>query len=240
PIVKDHAFFFFSYQGQRTKEPQAESTPTVFTPAERGGDFSAAYAGTFSANPIPFAMYSDNSPGAPCPVSGGVQCQPGGSTNYTYAQLFPSGVIPTQDFNPLSLKLLNQFVPSPNVGQTYQFNSTELLRDDQYLYRIDDKLRQNDSIWFYGLYETQPTQEGIPFVGSTLPGFAETDARHYQQYSVSWSHTFSPTTLNEARFAYLRFNFKAVEPLNPINPTTYGFTGIIPQTTAGASIPVIN
>jgi hypothetical protein len=240
PIVKDHAFFFFSYQGQRTKEPQGESSTTVFTPAERGGDFSAAYAGAFSANPIPFAMYSDNSAGAPCPVSGGVQCQPGGSTPYTYAQLFPSGTIPSQDLNPLALKLMNQFVPAPNVGQTYQFNSTELLSDNQYLYRIDDKLRQNDSLWFYGLYETEPNQEGIPFVGSTLPGFPMTNSEHFQQYTVSWSHTFSPTTLNEARFAFLRFNYLAVEPVDPINPTTYGFTGIIPQTYAGASIPVMN
>ena len=63
--------------------------------------------------------------------------------------------------------------------------------------------------------------------------------RHTQQYSFSWTHTFSPTTLNEFRLGYTRFNFVAVEPVTPINPTTYGFTGITPQTASVASLPVM-
>ena len=37
-----------------------------------------------------------------------------------------------------------------------------------------------------------------------------------------------------------RFNYDAVVPQNPINPTTYGFTGIVPQTLADASVPIIS
>lgn len=40
PIVKDRAFFFFSYSGLRQREPVFRNSAIVPTPAERGGDFS--------------------------------------------------------------------------------------------------------------------------------------------------------------------------------------------------------
>jgi hypothetical protein len=244
PIFKDKTFFFFSYQGfhQRTPQSGAGNSVPVFTSAQRGGDWSVD-AGNFSAthvNNVP--MYSDNSPGAPCPVSGGVQCASG---SQTYAKLFSSGVIPTQDLNTLSLKLMNQFVPvgAPNPGNpatnTFSFNPITTATDSQYLGRIDHKLTNSDAFWFYGLYENHPSVDSLPFTGSTLPGMPEQAFRHQYQFSFSWTHTFTPTTLNEFRIGYTRFNFGAVEPVSPINPTTYGFTGIVPQNAASASLPVM-
>jgi hypothetical protein len=229
PIDKNHAFFFFSYQGLRATEPLVHPTPTVFSSAERGGDFSAA-----SGGPGPF-------------TSGNVSPIPMVGTNGTmypagtpYSTLFPTGVIPAADLNPLAVKLMNQFVPLPNsTGNTYLFNPSEAITNDQYLYRVDDKLREQDSIWFYGLYETSPNTQGLPFTGATLPGFSENNKQHYQEYTVAWNHTFSSTALNEVRFAYLRFNLLAVNPVNPIDPTTYGFAGITPQNAALASLPVM-
>jgi hypothetical protein len=153
PIIKKHAFFFFSYQGLHERIPQAFSVPKVFSQAERGGDFSVD-AGSFSKNPIPFAMYGDKA--SPCPVSGGVMCQPSAPTS-TYANLFSTGVIPSQDLNPLSLKLMNQFVPLPNAaGNTYDFNPITTETSNQYIYRVDEQLREQDAIWFYGLYQSTP------------------------------------------------------------------------------------
>jgi hypothetical protein len=79
----------------------------------------------------------------------------------------------------------------------------------------------------------------LPFSGTTLPGEPQQQQEHYHQYSFSWTHTFTPTTLNEFRLGYTRFNFLAVDPVNIINPTTYGFTGIIPQNAAFATLPVM-
>ncbi|HXO34220.1 MAG TPA: carboxypeptidase regulatory-like domain-containing protein [Candidatus Acidoferrales bacterium] len=237
PIIKDHAFFFFSYQGLHERIPQAFSVPKVYSAAERTGDFSATDAGAFSTNPIPVAMFGDSA--SPCPVSGGIQCQPGALTS-TYANLFSTGVIPTQDLSPLSLKLMNQFVPLPNsAGNQFQFNPITTETSNQYIFRVDEKLTQKDNIWFYGLNQSTPSVDTLPFTGSTLPGMAENAKRHYQEYTTSWTHTFSPTTLNEARVAYLRFNFVAVNPVDPINPQTYGFTGINPQNSSFASLPVM-
>lgn len=225
PIIKDHTFFFFSYQGTRNVIPEGYTAPTVFSPAERTGDFSADATLPNSTNAIPFAMYGDSA--SPCPVSGGVQCQPGGATPLTYADLFSTGVIPAQDLNPLAVKLMNQYVPLPNAANgLYQFNPTDSGKTDQYLGRIDEKISDRDALWFYGLYQNHPDIETLPFTGATVPGFTETNQRHTYQDTVSWTHTFSPTTLNEARFGYLRFNFVAVDPQQTINPANYGFTGI--------------
>jgi Carboxypeptidase regulatory-like domain len=234
PIVKDHAFFFFSYQGLRNRQPQngANTSVPVFTAAERGGDFSAD-AGAFSSNPNPVAMFGDSA--STCPV-GGAPCAAGSST---YASLFSTGVIPAADLNPLSVKLMNQFVPLPNSGSDFLFNPTTTSTYNQYLYRIDDKLGSKDALWFYGLYQTNPSTDTLPFTGSTLPGFAEQAKRHQQQYSVDWTHTFTPSVLNEARFGYTRFNFAAVEPVSTIDPTAYGFTGIVPQDRAVESLPLM-
>jgi hypothetical protein len=239
PIVKDHAFIFFSYQGRRATTPQGyvnDTVPTVLSPAERTGDFSADAVSPGSGTAVsPTALYGDNA--SPCPVGGGTQC-PAGTA---YSSLFSTGVIPTQDMNPLSLKLMNQYVPLPNAANnTYQFNPIETIKNDQYLGRIDEKLTSKDAIWFYGLYQNSPFNETLPFTGASLPGFGNTNPEKTYEFTVALNHTFSPTSLNELRFAYLRFNYVANEPQNIVNPASYGFTGITPQAPSLESLPVVS
>lgn len=50
PIVKNHAFFFFSYQGTRARQPQSGGDTQVLTNAERNGDFSGDVPKGCSAN----------------------------------------------------------------------------------------------------------------------------------------------------------------------------------------------
>jgi Carboxypeptidase regulatory-like domain len=237
PVIKDHTFFFFSYQGLRARQPGANfnGAPTVFSSAERSGDFSADTGGAFPAlNPS-----TGGTAVSPIPLVGedGVT-HPAGTS---YATLFPTGHIPAADLNPLAVKLMNQFLPLPNAaGNLFEFNPLTTLKDNQYIYRVDQKIRDADAIWFYGLYESRPSVDDLPFTGATVPGFGETAKRHIQQYTVAWNHTFSPTVLNEARFGYVRFNFAAVEPLQVINPTAYGFTGIAVQDPAVAQLPLMS
>ena len=234
PIVKDHAFFFFAYQGTRNVTPQPAAfansatgtAPTVYSAAERTGDFSsspafysptnpapaacggASYTGPFGANPIPFAI-------------GAI---PAGTP---WCAAFPTGVIPTAALNPLAVKLTNQYIPLPNAaGNAFDFNPEQSQSINQYIYRIDEKLTSKDAIWGYGLNETQSVADGLTFIGSNLPGFASTSPEKIYEYTVAWNHTFSPTMLNEARFAYLRFNFNALVPQSTQSPSAYGFTGL--------------
>ncbi|MGH9351175.1 MAG: carboxypeptidase regulatory-like domain-containing protein, partial [Terriglobia bacterium] len=235
PVWRNHTFFFFSYQGNRNAEPQAFSVPTVFSPDERSGNFSADTGGAFPAiNPNTGAPAV-----SPFPMVGadGVT-YPAGTP---YATLFPAGMIPTGDLNPLAVKLMKQFVPNANApGNGYTFNPTRTRVEDQYITRIDQKIGASNAIWGYWLWQRSPGTSTLPFTGASLPGFEETDLRHSQEYVADWTHIFSPTTINEARLGYFRFNYDAVVPASPINPTQYGFTGIFPQFPSEASLPVMS
>ena len=232
PIWKNHTFFFFSYQGDRASEPDTSGlaenggNPTVFTAAQRSGNFSGGSAGCpFGSNVSPIALQNSN----------GIT-QPAGTA---YCTLWPNGVIPTADFNPVSQSLL-KFVPLPNFGNsTYVFNPIETLTQDQYIFRIDHTFNANNTLWGSAALERFPDSFTLPFLGANLPGFGETDNSHTKQITVAFNHSFSPTTLNETRVGFSRQNFAAVFPTDPTQPSTFGFTGITPQSSSGASAPLV-
>jgi hypothetical protein len=224
PIWKNHTFFFFSYEGDRETIPQAFSVPTVFTQSERNGDWPglASSTGT-SASPL---------------VGDDGDTYPAGTP---YSTVFSNGTIPSADMNPLAVKMMNQFVPLPNApANTYSFNPSEVQLEDQYITRIDENFGSKDTVWGYWLWDRMPETLTLPFCGATLPGFEQTDGSHGQEYELEWNHIFSPTIINDANFGYYRHNFQATFPTNPTDPTTYGFTGIIPETLSGASLPFIS
>jgi len=243
PIIKNHLFGFFSYEGLRQRSPQPTSVQTVFTSAERTGDFSADGV-NFATGTCPFDTTLTAC--APIPLFGdsGSGCQVGGTpcpAGTTYQQLFgTTGVIPTQDLNTVSLGLVSKFVPLPNLGTNgFSFNPVSAGSANQELFRVDYSLGSKDSFWGFGYIERAPNTSALPFVGSSLPGFGEVDSRSISQYTVAWEHVFSSDTLNEMRGGYSRFNFQAVNPQTPAPPSSAGFQ-IIPQDLPGAGLPVVN
>ena len=243
PILKNHLFGFFSYQGSRFRQPQASTTQTVYSQAELNGNFSQGadvdpvtgvpYIAE-STTKAPMALWGDGA--SPCPV-GGPQCA---ANTTSYATLFRTGMIPTQDFNPIAQKLVTQFVPLPNgANNAYNFTAVSPGSTDQYLWQVDQTFNSKDSIRTYGFIQTSPTSETLPFTGATLPGFPEVDSRHYKQFTASWTHVFSSSLLNEFRLGYTRFNLQAVEPQTPVLPSSYGFD-INVQSPAGAGLPVMS
>ncbi|HEY6448078.1 MAG TPA: carboxypeptidase regulatory-like domain-containing protein [Acidobacteriaceae bacterium] len=59
-IIRDKLFFFADYQGQRFDHPASSNFITVFTNAERGGDFSVLLPQTQLVNPLNGQPYKDN------------------------------------------------------------------------------------------------------------------------------------------------------------------------------------
>jgi hypothetical protein len=227
PILKNKLFGFFSYQGTRQFQGIAQ-TSQVYTPAQRGGDFSGAAALTGTS---------------PVPLTGedGI-VHPAGTS---YATLFPTNHIPTVDFSTPSSILLSKYIPLPNpVGGT-QFNYSELIKQNpnQYLARVDYNLSSKDTIFFY-LFTQRATQtDTLPFLpGATtpLPGFGQFQTTKVYQYTASETHIFNEHMLNEFKIGYNRFNFDTVEPTNVVSPASLGFTGINPQNTKAQSAPRIN
>ena len=227
PIWKDHTFFFLSYQGTRNRAPDTNAvsnTTTVFTQAQRNGLFPDIAGST---TPSPIALQGSN--GATY------------AAGTPYNVLFPNGQIPTADFNPLSLQLLNKYVPLPNLGgNQYAFSPIETQDLEQGIARVDHTFGNKDSLWAALFFEDDSALHSVPFLGTTLPGLEETDPSTRKQYIAQWTHTFNPTTLNEFRVAYLRFNFDAVAPANSALPSSYGFTGITPQYANNSSMPFID
>ncbi len=227
PIRKNKLFGFFSYQGTRQFQGIAQSSQ-VFTPAQRGGDFSAAGAlkGT-----------------SPVPLTGedGL-VHPAGTS---YAVLFPTNHIPTVDFAGVSANLLNKFIPLPNpVGGT-AFNYSELINTNpnQYLARVDYNLNSKDTIFFYFFTQRATTTDSLPFLpGATtpLPGFGQFQTTKIYQYTASETHIFNEHMLNELKVGYNRFNFDTVEPSNVVSPASLGFAGIVPQIAKAQSAPRID
>ena len=231
PVIKNHTFFFFSYQGVRASEPQPgdeTEQPNVFTPAQLGGTFDSSVAGS---NVSPFPLWGDHCPptGAKCPAA------------TPYSTLFASGNIPTQDFSTFSMGIVSKYVPLPNPagGTTFNWNPSRKITDNQYLVRIDQTFNSKDSLWGTWFMESIPVSNQKPFGGANLPGFGETDKEHFKFLSLAWTHVFNDHMLNELRGGYNRFNYDAVEPTTPTLPSSAGF-GITPQDAAGAGFPVID
>lgn len=223
PIRKNHTFFFLSYQGTRNRAPSGQSQTPVFTQAQRDGFFPAV-ANSTASSPFPLigedgTVYASGTP---------------------YSTLFPTGHIPTADFNPISAKMLNTYVPLPNApGGLYAFNPIAAQVVDQGIARVDHSFGNSDSVWATAFFENSPTSETLPFGGATLPGFGELDTYATKVFTAGWNHTFNASTLNELRASFLRFNFQDVIPEHPALPSSFGFTGITPQNTVDASAPLI-
>ncbi len=229
PVWKNHTFFFVSYQGTRFRQPESgvSQQTTVFNGSERNGLFPdiAASSGT-----SPFRLTGEN----------GVS-YPAGTP---YSTIFPTGHIPTADFNSISSNLLSKYVPLPNApGNQYSFNPLTAGTQDQGIARIDHTFNPQNAVWGALTIEHTPNTQTLPFnifnTGSTLPGFGQINTEDFKQATADWTHTFNASTLNEFRIAYLRFNYNSVAPQNPALPSTFGFTGINPQGASVAGAPVV-
>lgn len=228
PVIKNKFFLFFGYQWTQARQPDGNfngQSPTVFTTAQLGGDWSAS---TLSTKPIPFV--------------GGIQGPSGNCPQgMAWNACFVGGAVPTTDYNPLSVKLTSQFVPGVNFGTNqFTFNPVSQTKANQFLGRADYTFNTKDSIWFYGFANDSSSINTLPFSGATLPGFGDNSTPFTKQFTAAWNHVFTPNLLNELRFGYSRLNFKTGQPNNVRLPSSVGFPNIFPQLGSGADYPQVN
>lgn len=223
PIIKNHTFFFLSYQDTRSRSPQAGNTTTVFTTAQRSGVFSDIARSTATS---PFPLVGENG-----------TTYPAGTP---YSTIFPTGHIPSGDINPIASKLLSTYVPAANVGSNlYSFNPVVTGIAPQGIARIDHTMA-HDAIWVDLFFQHSPSTSTIPFTGATLPGFTEVDVLNRKNLQADWTHTFNASTLNELRASWLRYNYNAVGVSQVTQPSSLGFAGVNSQFPQYASVPFIS
>jgi Carboxypeptidase regulatory-like domain len=254
PVIKNHTFWFFSYQGIRNRQPELSNgagVTTVFDASvfDPTNPSAGAIYGPSATHPQGSSI-ATRSTASPISLTGSDgKVYPAGTP---YSTIFgcvgaPAGCvvgfIPGVDINSISSKLL-KFVPKPNGtlgGALRQFNFAPTITGlaDQYVGRIDQTFSSKDSLWGTFFIQRNPSHEDLPFTGATVPGFGDSSLRHYKEFTVSWSHVFNANIVNEMRGGYNRFNFVAVTPTVPADPAAFGFN-IKPQFGgASAGLPVV-
>ena len=184
PIIKNRLFFFGDYQWQRFDYPSSSSPNTVFTAAERNGDFSA----------LGVQLYN------PC-VSFTQPCTPS-SAAATTRQPFPNNQIPTAMLSPVAAALFaSSLYPQPvNTGlQNNAVNtSNSKLNVDQGDVKIDFKATQKDNIFyrFTRAYQNNPSNNSQVLLSN---GYSTTPI--YNTVG-DWSRTIGTNLVNDARFGW--------------------------------------
>lgn len=239
PIVKNHTFAFFSYQGVREGFPQSSNGVT-----SPGIETALVYASGQATGTTAFPGLATSKNVSPIPLVGdNGTTYPAGTP---YSTIFSTGIVPTADINPVSAKLLTLVPALANPNTTsggvpaFTFAATEQSTDNQYMYRVDQVFNAKDSLWGTWFNEAIDATEPVSFFGGDTPGFGETDGEHFKFLTLSWNHVFNDHMVNELRGGYNRLNYAAVFPSPATAPSSVGFTGVTPQDLAGAGVPFIN
>ena len=190
PIVKNKTFWFGFYEGLIQRKGLATSG-VVPTPAMLGGDFSELLSrGIKIIDPL---TCPDPPHGANC-------------------QAFANNIIPPDRINAVSQHVigLNPW-PAPNIarslldGPNWAAAPKDVRDDYQFGIKIDHTFSPKDQI--FGRYLFGQSTDATPTSGYTpLPGFGDSLRYRGQNVAVSWTHTFSPRILNEARVSFSRNN----------------------------------
>ncbi|HEY7784267.1 MAG TPA: TonB-dependent receptor [Pyrinomonadaceae bacterium] len=187
PIRENQTFFFVDYEGGRSREGITRIT-NVPTAAERSGDFSQSIFG------VPINPFT--------------------------GQPFVNGRIPDFMINPVGRAIAALYpLPNRNVPtQNFVSSPTQSDDTDSFDVRLDHRFTSNSSLVVRYSFGERDLFE--PFTGpafSLVPGFGDTVQRRNQNLMVGETHVFSPTLVNEARFAFTRVASSIVQEASRTN-----------------------
>ncbi len=212
PIIKNRTFFHSMYERFPMRMETVLNT-SVPTMRMREGDFSALLPGRVIRDPLNGQPFADN-------------------------------VIPQNRLNPVSLKVQERFYPPPNSGTpgSYQSNFRDTLPSTwfktQIETRIDHKLTNENSMfgrvmWNRGGWESQ--SEAVPTFPYTR------GVRSTTVVTISDTHIFTPSLINEFRFGTLRIQYPYFNPLNGADLIReFGLEGLSPDVTIQTGAPRFN
>ncbi len=187
PIKKNKAFFFFGYQGQRLSQQQNPGQRTVWTDAEINGDFSQSSGSS--------------------QVAAFLQANPYFQADPAKAAL---GIIDKTKIDPVAQKYIaGGLIPHTATGfLTPVANATNNF--NEYTGKVDLNITSNDklavSLGMNRGSQLCPFAQDSCASGSlqtTVP-YPVTYNGHNYFLNVAYSHTFTPTFLNEFRFTAQR------------------------------------
>lgn len=198
PFLKNKLFFFLNYDGTRQRQATTTST-TVFTAAQKAGDFSSAVG----------AVTGTDATGAA--VASGMIYDPFSLrtlANGTAVRTpFPGNIIPSTKINPVSAKLI-ALAPPPELPGSPNFirSVSNPLDNDSFVGRVDWTLSSKDTLFTHIAYLSQWTTTvclfALPACGGA--GNGGINNAENRQDTAGWTHVFSPSTLNQFQLGYVR------------------------------------
>ncbi|MFB3904603.1 MAG: carboxypeptidase regulatory-like domain-containing protein [Acidobacteriota bacterium] len=178
PIIRNKTFFFGTVELFRQKRPGSLSVGFSPNAKERAGDVSE------SINP-----YSR---------------QPVQLVNPWTKEVIPDGKLPANLISPVGRKIVDELYPEPNYDDPF-LNLRKFLggtfNQDKYLVRVDHSLSAKDSLFGtfdFNDYDTE--SQGWNKWNDT------SSVQHARTASGTYTHTFSPTVVNDLKLTYLHYN----------------------------------
>jgi len=181
PFAKDRSFFFVSYEGLRMNRSLTRTFSVPSDPS-RTGNFA-------EFTPICDPLTINPTTGA---------CTP-----------FANNQIPAQRIDPIAAAFLQHVPRASSAAQFQNLTSVEKsTRDiDQFSVRVDHRLTGADQL--FARFSTFDANELQPFGTSSLqetlvPGFGRTLGTTTRNLTVSHTHTFGSSLLNEFRMGWMK------------------------------------
>ncbi len=217
---RNRLFFFFSYQGQRQNSIAQYQNVPAYTPAEAQGDFSQAVNG--GPDPLVVAF---------------LQSHPYYQPNPTLAA---NAIIAPSSIDPVAINYFKaNLMPISPTGVLFSEGGAQD-NVDEYLGRMDANITSRDilTVTLDAHNETQliPLTWNGPSAGSTVPGAPDNTILGSYFGNVTYTHTFTPSLVNEFRTTAQRFNNLQYAPAKTLpTPSQLGI-GITPDVSIGPTI----
>ena len=179
PVIRNRTFFFFSFQGTRQLNGLSGSSTLSlpFIPLDRSrASLGQAFAGSKGTRGGP-AILADGS-----------------------------------NINPVALALLNLkfangnfVIPSPRQftkGVNYAVSLPASYTENQYIGNVDHQMTAANRLSFKSVISSQPAFQPLP--AANVPGFGTTQDFKSRVLSLTDTHVFTPSLVNEARMGFSR------------------------------------
>jgi hypothetical protein len=201
PIIKNRLFFFADYQAQRFDVPSSSNANTMFTSAERAGNFGALCPAGFDSSGKCTSTASGNTQlYNPC-VSFAGPCTPT-SPAATTRQIFPFNQIPSVMISPVATALFGSSLYPGTLNNQTQNNAVNTIASaqnvDQGDLKVDFKATQKDSVTyrFTRAFQNNPSNNSQVLLSN---GFSTTPI--YNTVG-DWTRTISNNLVNDARIGW--------------------------------------
>jgi hypothetical protein len=126
----------------------------------------------------------------------------------TTGKAFPNNLIPSSELNPISQAFAKYFASPTSGALTSNYNYSLLgnEQDNQFSGRIDQVISAKNNLFVsYQFAQRQTLYQANTVCGSrVLPGFGCTEPERDQGLSISETHIFAPTVVNDLRLGYNR------------------------------------